>query len=137
MRALHMKQLVGMNTLFLSLFMLITLFLYSQLGNAQSSERERPKGPEHLVEILELNEDQRDRFITIMKEQHQKRMEVRNLHASSRQGEKADMDALHSETLQRLNSVLTDTQLEKFEEMAKKHRPRPPLNRKEGEQKGE
>ncbi len=121
-----MKQLVGMNTLFLSLFMLITLFLYSQLGNAQSTERERPKGPEHLIEILELTEDQRDPFITIMKEQHEKRMKVRNLNQSSREEEKRDMDTLHTETLQRLNSVLTVTQLEKFEEMAKKHRPQPP-----------
>ncbi|WP_250657101.1 hypothetical protein [Alkalimarinus coralli] len=121
-----MKQLIGLNTLFLSIFLLITLFVHSQFGHADTLKPERKKGPEHLVELLELSEQQRTEFLDIMKQQHEKRMTVRDKHYNTRALEKADMDALHNETMQLLEPVLNDSQLKKFEQMAKKHRHRPP-----------
>ena len=121
-----MKQLIGLNTLFLSLFMLITLFLYSQVGQAQSADREGRKGPEHLAEMLELSEDKRASFLDVMKQQHEKRMAIREQYQGSRRPEKSTMDALHAETLQMLAPILTDDQLTQFEEIVKQHRPRHP-----------
>ncbi len=121
-----MKTLIGLNTLFISLFMLITLFLYSQAGQAQTSgspEREGRKGPEHLVELLKLSEDQSVSFLSVMERQHEKRMDVRKQNQSSREQEKNMMDALHEETIQLLVPILTAEQLTQFEEITKNQRP--------------
>ena len=56
---------------------------------------------EHLAKKLDLNADQKIQLEQIFKEQHEKR------------------EALHAETQQRLQSVLTPDQLSKFESMKK------------------
>jgi len=108
---------------FLAVFILITATLYTQFSYA--AEQNRPKrGPERMIEKLDLSDNQTEQFRSIMDEQHQKRMDVHEQYKESREEEHEAMEVLHQETIGRLTPVLTAEQLESFEETIKKHRPK-------------
>jgi len=107
---------------FLAVFILITTTLYTQFGYAE--EKNRPKrGPERMIEKLNLSDNQTEQFRSIMDEQHQKRKDIHEQHKASRETEREAMESLHQETIERLSPVLTAEQLASFEEVVKKHRP--------------
>jgi hypothetical protein len=96
------------------------------LGYSQPLEPSSIKTPEPLHQILILSADQKEIFVTILQEQHEKRENIRLSYRASRQAERAEMDALHQDTLVRLQSVLTEAQITQFDELSKRpHPPRP------------
>ena len=96
-----------------SLFSLfLALMLFQPLAFADSEKYCEPGAK--LTEKLGLEENQVDPVQQIMKEQHEKRREI---FQANREALKNSMSALHNETKERLSSVLTPEQLQKFEEM--------------------
>lgn len=67
-----MKQLMKMNAVFLVLFILISLTI-ARLGYSQPLERPNIKTPAPLNHILILSADQKEIFVTILQEQHEKK----------------------------------------------------------------
>lgn len=81
------------------------------------------EGPsvERLMNTLNLDQRQAEQVSQILQEQRDKRETLRDtLHTQMR----ADMQALHQETVERLRPVLTDEQLQKFIQLGKARRAR-------------
>jgi len=108
---------------FLAVFILITATLYTQFSYAEEQNRHK-RGPERMIEKLNLSDNQTEQFRTIMDEQHQKRKNVHEQYKDSRETEHEAMKALHQETIERLSPVLTAEQLKSFEIEVKRHRPK-------------
>ena len=108
---------------------IITLGSMSALASAADQEQRGKRGPEHLIEVLAIEESQQEQFITAMKQQHEKRMAIHEQYNGSRELERESMDVLHQETLEMLQDILTSEQLEKFTEMAKKRHAKGPKPR--------
>ncbi|MEH6346288.1 MAG: hypothetical protein V7785_14440 [Bermanella sp.] len=83
-------------------------------------------GPKHLVEILAINEDQQAVFVSIMESQHVKRLDVHAQYEVSRKAEREAMEALHGETVELLQWVLSPDQLDEFSDIVEHSRPRGP-----------
>jgi len=99
------------------------------IASAESGERPNHKpGPEHLIEALQVTEDQQDMFVTIMKAQHEKRMSIHEQYRGNHEEERSSMTSLHEETLVLLQDVLTAEQLEAFATMEKQRPARKPRN---------
>ncbi len=99
----------------------------SIMANAQSPEGEGHKrGPEHLIEVLDINQDQKTEFLAVLKGQHEKRMNIHDQYRESHSQERVSMDLLHEETLALLQGVLTAEQLAQFTEMAQRRHTRKP-----------
>ena len=118
-----MKQMKMINSGSLILVMLASLLLFSQLSMAQTPRDDKPRGPQRMIESLNISDEQKQSFSEIMKEQHEKRMDIHDQYRSSREDEHNAMKNLHQETLEKLQTVLSAEQLEKFSALAKQHRP--------------
>jgi hypothetical protein len=80
---------------------------------------------EALVKILQISESQSTEFMLIMKTQREQRKNVRSQFDESRKEQHKAMKALHQETIEKLQSVLTDSQIEAFKAFtAQKHHKR-------------
>ena len=106
---------------FLAAFILITATLYTQLGYAEDQIRHK-RGPEKMINKLDLSDNQTGQFRSIMEKQHTKRKTIHEQYRESREDEHEAMKLLHQETIERLTPVLTFEQLESFEIEVKKHR---------------
>ena len=91
--------------------MLITTILFVGLSMAQDRKRGR------MAQELGLNEDQKTRVQSLMKEQREAAKVARNNNAS-----KHDMQAIRQKTHDRMAGVLNPEQMKKFEAGAKKGR---------------
>lgn len=116
------------NTFFRSLVAVCLFTSISMMTSAQSQGDERPDkpGPQHLIEALQVTEDQQDSFLTVMKAQHEKRMNIHEQYRDNHEEERTLMTALHKETLTLLQNVLTAKQLETFTSMEKQKPSRKP-----------
>lgn len=117
------------NTFFRSLMAVCLFTSISMMASAQSQGNERPEhkpGPQHLIEALQVTEDQQDSFLTIMKAQHERRMSIHEQYRDNHEEERTLMMALHEETLILLRGVLTAEQLETFTTMEKQKPSRKP-----------
>ncbi len=124
----------------MSLFGLITVatlfsISISMAAGAETLENGKKRGPQHLIKVLSVDENQQESFLEIMKQQHEKRMNIHELYSDSRKEEHASMKLLHEETQALLQGILTPEQLEKFSKMLKRrgHKgprspARPPVN---------
>ena len=74
-----------------------------------------------LISKLELTEEQRQPVAEILQEQRQKRKEIMQ---PAFEEVKPQMQALHEETRQRLAGVLTEEQLQKFDDLSSKRKAR-------------
>lgn len=108
---------------FLASFILIVATLYTQVSYAEGQNRPK-RGPEQMINKLNLSDNQTEQFRSIMDEQHSKRKAVHEQYKASREEEHEAMESLHQETIERLTPVLTAEQLESFETEVKKHRPK-------------
>lgn len=105
----------------------ITIIASAQSGESGERPNHKP-GPEHLIEALQVTEDQQDMFVTIMKAQHEKRMSIHEQYRGNHEEERSSMTSLHEETLVLLQDVLTAEQLEAFATMEKQKPARKPRN---------
>lgn len=119
-----MKHLLALNKTLVVVTTVLGLTLCSLGANAQPERAGHGRGPEQLMQKLGLNEDQKQQFLAIMKEQHEKRIELHGQYRDSRSQEHQAMETLHQQTIERLQPLLTEDQLSQFE-YAMKHR-RPP-----------
>jgi len=78
-----------------------------------------------LVKILQISESQYPEFLSIMKAQHEQRKNLHSQYDESRKEQFQAMKVLHQETIDKLQSILTENQVEAFKAvMAQKHRKR-------------
>lgn len=122
-----MKYRLSSSAFFRSLAAVCVLSSITMMASAQGGERPNHKpGPEHLIEALQVTEDQQDSFLTIMKAQHEKRMSIHEQYRGNHEEERSSMTSLHEETLVLLQGVLTAEQLEIFATMEKQKPARKP-----------
>jgi Spy/CpxP family protein refolding chaperone len=117
-----MKYLLSSKALFRNLAAACLCASIIMVASAQSQDDERPDhkgGPQHLIEALEITEDQEDLFVMIMEALHEKRMSIREQYRDTHEEERSLMSALDEETLTILQDVLTTEQLETFTAMEK------------------
>ncbi len=105
---------------------LTAIFLGSLLASSMALA-DHPAGGKHkgkhkdrLISKLELTEEQKQPVADILKEQWKKRWEIKR---SAMEQVKPQMEALHEETRQRLTDILTEEQLQKYDELSsRKHK---------------
>ena len=86
---------------------------------AESKHREKHK--DRLISKLELTEEQKQPVADILKEQWNKKREIKQ---AAMEQVRPQMEALHGETRQRLAGVLTEEQLQKYDKMSSKRHKR-------------
>jgi len=92
---------------------------------AQDIAQKKHNKLEELVTILQISESQSTEFLSIMSAQHEQRINLRSQHEEGRREQRQAMKMLHEETIEKLHSILTDSQVEAFKAvMAQKHRKR-------------
>ena len=90
---------------------------------AQDIAQKKHNKLEELVTILQISESQSPEFLSIMKAQHEQRKNLHSQYDESRKEQFQAMKVLHQETIDKLQSILTDSQLEAFQAvMAQQHR---------------
>ena len=105
----------------------LTVIILGSLLASSMALADHPAGGKHkgkhedrLISKLELTEEQKQPVADILKEQWKKRWEIKR---SVMEQIKPQMEALDEETRQRLTDVLTEEQLQKYDEMSsKKHK---------------
>ena len=109
-----------MNKLFLVIFS--TLLLTSMaLADHPADAKHKGKHKDRFISKLQLTDDQRRPVADILKEQKEKGREIMQ---SVYEQVIPQMDALHEETRQRLAGILTEEQLQKYEELSSKRHER-------------
>jgi hypothetical protein len=101
------------------------LALPLQAHSLQTGENAHKKHDKlkELVTILQISGSQSPEFLSVLEAQHEKRKKVRSQYDESRKEQHQAMKMLHQETLEKLQSVLTDSQVDAFKAvMAQKHR---------------
>lgn len=91
--------------------------------SVSSAYAKPPQGPEHLLEAVQVTDEQKESVLAVLKTQHEKRREVHQQYRDSREEERAAMDALHSETVSLLSGILSEEQIRLFEEFIAQNRP--------------
>ena len=89
--------------------------------SASEVDKKGHKGPEFLLKVLQVSEQQEGAFLAIMKEQHELRKMIHQQYQLLRKEERHAMEELHQETIDKISVVLTSEQLEAFKEL-KRHR---------------
>jgi len=111
----------------INLAFIVLLTLFSSTSFAERIDKQTPcdmqKGPQKLIQVLDISENQKDEFLSIMDEQHKKRKSIHKQQRDSRKKDHDAMKSLHEETLEKLQPVLSAEQLEKFEVFIKTNRP--------------
>jgi Spy/CpxP family protein refolding chaperone len=122
-----MKPLLNLQKVLLGVTVVLGLSLYSLVVNAQpdrnSNRAGQREGPEQLISQLGINDEQRESFLSIMKEQHDKRMNIHQQYRGARDKVHKAIMTLHQETLERLQQVLSAEQITQFEQLMKQRRP--------------
>ena len=90
------------------------------LADHPAGGKHKGKHKDRLISKLELTEEQKQPVADILKEQWKKGREIRH---SAFEQIRPQMEALNEETRQRLADVLSEEQLQKYDEMSsKKHK---------------
>ena len=109
-----------MNKLFMVIFS--TLLLTSMaLADHPADGKHKGKHKDRVISKLQLTEDQRQPVADILKGQKEKGREIMQ---SAVEQVISQMDALHEETRQRLADILSEEQLQKYDEMSSKRHER-------------
>ena len=97
--------------------------LVSGLVNAKGVEEQRHKrDPVKLLKLLQITDQQSEEFLTILEAQYQEKGQIHEQHRSSREQQRTQIDQLHQETLQRLEPVLSASQMAVFKELVYQRR---------------
>lgn len=122
-----MRSLLKINNLLVVTTAILGLAFCSLVAVAQPQKGEHPRGhkpgPEHLVQMLGIDEQNKDAFITLMNRAHEKRRDIRHQYRGDMQGERAAMDAMHVDMMSKLSNILNDEQLTKFEQFVQSRKP--------------
>lgn len=90
---------------------------------AENSPQPKQNRLEALITILQISESQETEFLSVMAAQHEQRKAIREQYSESRKAQRTEMKALHQETLDKLQSVLSLSQVDAFKAvMRQKHR---------------
>ena len=109
-----------MNKLFMVIFS--TLLLTSMaLADHPADAKHKGKHKDRVISKLQLTEDQRQPVADILKGQKEKGREIMQ---SAVEQVISQMDALHEETRQRLADILSEEQLQKYDQMSSKRHER-------------
>ena len=109
-----------MNKLFITAF--CTLLLTSMaLADHPAAGKHAGKHTDRLVNKLQLTDEQRQPVADILKEQWEKGREIMQ---PAFEQVRPQMEALHEETRQRLADILTEEQLQKYDELSSKRQKR-------------
>ena len=109
-----------MNKLFMVIFS--TLLLTSMaLADHPADGKHKGKHKDRVISKLQLTEDQRQPVADILKGQKEKGREIMQ---SAVEQVISQMDALHEETRQRLADILSEEQLQKYDQMSSKRHER-------------
>ncbi len=100
----------------------LALPLHAQSKEHPSQGECWPKGFDLLITVLQVNESQSESFLAIMHEQHKQRKQLHSWHQPRRIEERQEMKALHEQTIEQLQSVLTERQIEAFQAISKQRR---------------
>ncbi len=102
---------------------IMSMFLLSLAAQADHhvGGKHAGKHKDRLISNLDLTEDQRQPVTDILKEQWKKRKEIMQPALDQVQPE---METLREETRQRLAAVLTEEQLQKYDELSSKRQER-------------
>ena len=118
----HLIEEVSVMKRFIFCLLMAQLALPS---HAQDVAQKKHNMLEELVTILQISESQSPDFLSIMKAQHEQRKILRSQYDESRKEQHQAMKVLHQETIDKLQSILSDSQVEAFKAvMAQKHRKR-------------
>ena len=98
------------------LSLLIALFILPL--QAQEQMHEKHNRHEELVKILQITDDQASEFLLVMTAQREQRKNVRGQYNESRKAQRKAMKQLHLDTIEKLQDVLTDSQIEAFKAVA-------------------
>ena len=109
-----------MNKLFMVIFSMLLLTSMA-LADHSAGGKDGGKHKDRFISKLQLTDDQRQPVADILKEQKEKGREVMQ---SVIEQVIQQMDALHEETRQRLADVLTEEQLQKYDELSSKRHER-------------
>jgi len=102
---------------------------------AQDITQKKHNKLEELVTILQISESQSPEFLAIMKAQYEQRKNLHSQYDENRKEQHQAMKELHQETIDKLQSILTDSQVEAFKAvMAQKHRKRGNKSHRKGTQ---
>lgn len=100
---------------------------------AEDNAQKKHNKLEGLVTILQISESQSPEFIAIMNAQHAQRKNIRSQYSESRKAQHKAMKTLHNETIEKLQGILTDSQIEAFKAIkAKQHSKRGSKKRRKG-----
>jgi Spy/CpxP family protein refolding chaperone len=136
-----MKSLHTLNKIMVAVTAVLGLTLCSLTAIAQPERQDReqkrehrgkPRGLDQLIAQLNITDENTDAFLSIMHEQHKKRMDIHNQSRGSREQEREAMDLLYADTIERLQAVLSIEQLQQFEQFVLQNRPPKPSKRGEG-----
>jgi hypothetical protein len=125
--SLHFIEEVGVMKRFIFCLLMAQLAfpMHAHALGTQDNTQKKHNKLKELVTILQISESQSPKFLSIMEAQHEKRKNVRSQYDNGRKEQRQVMKMLHQETLERLQSILTDSQVEAFKAvMAQKHRKR-------------
>lgn len=113
---------------FLFLTTLLLSFVLLQPLQAQPPHGKPPHGKpfghwQQIAQDLSLSDEQTESFMSVLNSQHEKRREIMKAHRKEREEKpRAEMEALHQETISLLASVLSAEQLQQFEDEMEAHR---------------
>ena len=109
-----------MNKLFMVIFSMLLLTSMA-LADHSAGGKDGGKHKDRFISKLQLTDDQRQPVADILKEQKEQGREIMQ---SVIEQVIPQMDALHEETRQRLADVLTEEQLQKYDELSSKRHER-------------
>ena len=110
-----MKTLI--NTLAVCAALMTAGAAMAESGEGKRGHGDRQPNFERMADRLELSDEQRTEFISVMEAQHAQRVEI-----MANSGTRESMRALREDTRGQLADILTDEQMTQLEEGARKHR---------------
>lgn len=107
---------------------MVTATLLTLVASPVLAQRHRSGPPppdvraERLQQTLDLTDAQAERLETIFHEQRERVRALRDEGADHREARRDALRAVRAETHERIGEVLTGPQMERFEQLAKRHR---------------
>ncbi len=117
------KKIIAVSSLASMVAFASLTFAQDQEQNQVTPKHCETKGPARLLSALNVQDSQKQGFEDIMQIQHSKRKALHQQYKDTRNEERNAMDALHASTLESLQTVLTEQQLENFKAITLHNRP--------------
>jgi len=106
----------------LTAFLLAVLIAISTNTGAEENRKQYQNRENFLLNVLQISDDQKEEFVSIMREQHEKKRTIRGEFKAPRKEEHEARKSLRRETISRLETVLSESQIKAFVELNEKRR---------------